>query len=118
MYNERLMAHFNNPTNMGKMRRPTVIGEATSTHCSDSTRVYLKIKKGIIIDAKFETLGCAVAIASGDAATELIKGKTIEEAARLTADDISKELGIVPDAKFHCTELAEQAILNAIRKVD
>jgi len=114
MYNEKVMDHFENPRNMGKMDDATVFIEVGSPECGDTTTMYLKIKDDIIVDVSFQTLGCAAAIASSSMATEMIKGKTLEEAWRLTDGEVASELGGLPEPKIHCSVMAEESIHQAI----
>ncbi|HMB26092.1 MAG TPA: iron-sulfur cluster assembly scaffold protein [Patescibacteria group bacterium] len=119
-YSEILMDHFKNPRNQGKMEKADASGEVGNIKCGDVMKVYLKVKKdpktkeNIIQDIKFETLGCAAAIAASSVLTELAKGKTFEQALAIDKKDIVKKLGKVPPLKFHCSLLAEQALKKAI----
>lgn len=114
MYNENVMDHFEHPRNVGEMEDPTVVVEVESSECGDRTRLYLKIEDDVIVDVTFKTLGCAAAIASSSQATEMIKGKTLEEAWTLTNMDVVEALGGLPEPKIHCSVLAEGAIRKAI----
>ena len=121
-YNKKVMDHFLNPRNMGKMETPTVTGKAGNPICGDVLFLYLKIEKNkegkkIIKDAKFETFGCAAAIATSSALTELIKGKTIEEARKIKNKDVENYLGQLPVVKKHCSLLAENALKDALEKL-
>ncbi|MGI6748819.1 MAG: Fe-S cluster assembly scaffold protein NifU [Anaerovoracaceae bacterium] len=114
MYNEKVMDHFMNPRNAGAMEDPDAVGSYGSPVCGDMMEIQLKIENNVIIDAKFKTFGCGSAIASSSVATEMIKGKTLEEALDLTNKNFVDELGGLPGPKIHCSVLAEQAIKSAI----
>jgi nitrogen fixation NifU-like protein len=114
MYNETVMDHFEHPRNVGEMKDATVTADVGSPECGDRTKIYLKIEDNIIVDVSFKTLGCAAAIASSSKATEMIKGKTLEEAWNLTNRDVVDALGGLPEQKVHCSVLAEGAIRKAI----
>jgi nitrogen fixation NifU-like protein len=114
MYNETVMDHFTSPRNVGTIENPDAEAEVGSPECGDTTRVYLRIENNRIVDVKFRTLGCAAAIASSSMATEMIKGKTLEEAWQLTNRDVADALGGLPEQKLHCSVLAEGAIRSAI----
>jgi nitrogen fixation NifU-like protein len=116
MYNETVMDHFTNPRNVGVLEDADVVAETSSSECGDITKIYLKIRDNRIVDIKFQTLGCAAAIASSSMATELIKGKTLEEAWALTNADVADALGGLPEPKLHCSVLAEDAIRKAINQ--
>jgi nitrogen fixation NifU-like protein len=108
------MDHFMNPRNVGEIEDADAIGEVGNAKCGDIMRMYLKITDGIIEDIKFKTFGCGAAIATSSKATEMVKGKTIEDALNLKNKDIIEALGGLPDAKIHCSVLAEEAIRDAI----
>lgn len=114
MYNKRVMDLFLNPINVGEIKRASGIGEVGNPACGDIMRMYLKIKDNIIIDAKFKTFGCAAAIVSSSIATQLIIGKTVEEALAVSNNQILKEMGEIPTQKIHCSVLAEEAIAEAV----
>jgi len=114
MYNEKVMDHFMNPRNVGEMKDATCVGEVGNAKCGDIMRMYLKIENDVITDAMFKTFGCAAAIATSSMATELIKGKTIDEALTFTNKAVVEELGGLPPAKIHCSVLAEEAIKTAL----
>ncbi|MBT8507443.1 iron-sulfur cluster assembly scaffold protein [Methanomicrobiaceae archaeon CYW5] len=114
MYNETVMDHFEHPRNVGDMEDATVVADVGSPECGDRTKLYLKIEDNVIVDVSFKTLGCAAAIASSSKATEMIKGKTLEEAWALTNMDVVEALGGLPEPKIHCSVLAEGAIREAI----
>jgi nitrogen fixation NifU-like protein len=114
MYSEKVMDHFTNPRNVGEIEDASGIGEVGNAKCGDIMRMYLKIEDGKIEDVKFKTFGCGSAIASSSMATELIKGKTIEEAMALTNKAVAEALDGLPPVKMHCSVLAEQAIKAAL----
>lgn len=114
MYNETVMDHFTNPRNVGEIKDADGMGEVGNAKCGDIMRIYLKIENDIIIDAKFKTFGCGSAIASSSIATEMIKGKTVEEALAITNKEVVTELGGLPTVKIHCSVLAEGAVKMAI----
>lgn len=114
MYSEKVMEHFKNPRNVGEIENANGIGEVGNAKCGDIMRMYLKIEDGVIEDVKFKTFGCGSAIASSSMATELIKGKTIDEAMALTNKSVVEALDGLPPVKIHCSVLAEQAIKSAL----
>lgn len=113
-YNEKVIDHFMNPRNVGEIDDADGIGDVGSPSCGDVMKLFIKVENNKIIDVKFKTFGCAAAIASGSMATELIKGKSIEEALKITNDRVTAQLGGLPKAKRHCSLLAEQALQNAL----
>jgi len=113
-YNEIVMDHFMNPRNVGEIKDADAIGEAGSAQCGDSMTLYLKIEDGIIRDAKFMTFGCGAAIASSSMMTELLKGRSVDNARALTNGEVIKALGGLPEAKIHCSVMAEEAVRSAI----
>jgi nitrogen fixation NifU-like protein len=114
MYNEKVMEHFMNPHNAGEMENPDAVGNYGSPVCGDMMEISLKIENNVIVDAKFKTFGCGSAIASSSVATDMIMGKTLEEALELTNKNFIDELGGLPGPKIHCSVLAEQAVRHAI----
>lgn len=114
LYSEKVMDHFRNPRNVGVIEDANAIGEVGNAKCGDIMKMYLKIEDGIIEDVKFETFGCGSAIASSSMATEMIKGKPIEEAAQLSNKAVAEALDGLPDYKMHCSVLAEEAIKSAL----
>jgi len=114
MYTEQVMDHFRNPRNVGHLDDADGVGEVGNAKCGDIMKIYLKIKDDIIEDVKFETFGCGSAIASSSMATELIKGKSINEAVEFTNKAVVEALGGLPPVKIHCSVLAEQAIKSAL----
>ena len=113
-YTDKVMDHFANPRNVGEIENADGIGEVGNPVCGDIMKMYLKIDGGIITDIKFKTFGCGAAIATSSVSTEMIKGRTIEEALKLTNKSVIVELGGLPPAKIHCSVLAEQAVKSAI----
>lgn len=114
IYSEKVMDHFTNPRNVGEIKDANGVGEVGNAKCGDIMRVYLKVEDDVIVDCKFKTFGCGSAIASSSMATELIKGKTIEEAWTLTNKAVAEALDGLPPVKMHCSVLAEEAIHKAI----
>ena len=108
------MDHFMNPRNMGEMENPDGVGEAQNPVCGDTMRLFIRVEANRIIDAKFLTFGCSAAIASSSITTEMIKGKTLEEALLISNQMVTDALGGLPPTKVHCSVLAEQAIKAAI----
>jgi len=114
-YTEKVMEHFKNPRNMGVMENPDGVGEVGNPACGDVMTVQIKVENGRISDIKFQTFGCISAIATSSMITELARGKTLEEAMKITRDDVAKELGGLPPIKMHCSNLAADALHAAIR---
>ena len=114
MYTETVMDHFRNPRNVGSIENADGVGQVGNAKCGDIMKIYLKINNDIVEDAKFETFGCGSAIASSSMATELIKGKSINEAVELSNKAVVEALGGLPPVKIHCSVLAEQAIKSAL----
>ncbi len=115
LYSEKVMDHFRNPRNVGEIPDADGIGEVGNAKCGDIMKMYLKIDDGIITDVKFETFGCGSAIATSSMATELIKGKPLEEALTLTNQAVVEALDGLPAHKIHCSVLAEEAVRAAIK---
>ena len=113
-YSEKVMDHFMNPRNVGEIEDADGIGEVGNAKCGDIMKMYLKIEDDIITDVKFKTFGCGSAIATSSMATEMIKGKNIKEAAKLTNKAVVEALEGLPKIKIHCSVLAEQAIKAAL----
>jgi nitrogen fixation NifU-like protein len=114
LYSEKVMDHFRNPRNVGVIEDADGIGEVGNAKCGDIMRMYLKIEDDIVKDVKFETFGCASAIASSSMATELIKGQPVSEVKQLTNKAVAEALDGLPDYKMHCSVLAEEAIQSAL----
>jgi len=114
-YTEKVLEHFRNPKNMGKIKDADGIGTVGNPVCGDVMTIYIKVKKDKIEDIKFKTYGCVAAVASTSIATELVKGKTLDEAMKLTRDDVANELGGLPEIKMHCSNLASDALKEAIK---
>ncbi len=115
LYSEKVMDHFRNPRNVGKIDDADGIGEVGNAVCGDIMKIYIKVENDIITDVKFNTFGCGSAIASSSMATELIKGKPISEAMELTNKAVAEALDGLPAYKMHCSVLAEEAIRAAIK---
>ena len=113
-YSEKVMDHFTNPRNVGEIEDANGVGMVGNAKCGDIMKIYLKIENDIIVDCKFKTFGCGAAIATSSMATELIKGKTLDEALLLTNKVVVEALDGLPPVKVHCSVLAEDAIKNAI----
>lgn len=114
MYSEKVMDHFSNPRNVGEIEDADGVGQVGNAKCGDIMKMYLKVEDNIIVDAKFKTFGCGAAVATSSMATELVKGKTLEEALKITNKAVAEALDGLPPAKMHCSNLAEQAIGAAI----
>ena len=115
LYSEKVMDHFRNPRNVGVLEDANGIGEVGNAKCGDIMKMYLKIEDDIVKDVKFETFGCGSAIASSSMATELIKGKPVSEARKLTNQAVAEALDGLPDYKMHCSVLAQEAIESALK---
>lgn len=113
-YSEKVIDHYSNPRNVGKIDNASGIGEVGNPVCGDIMKMFIKVENNIIIDVKFKTFGCGAAIATSSISTEMIKGKTIEEALALKNQDVVKALDGLPAVKLHCSVLAEEAIHEAI----
>lgn len=114
MYNEIVMDHFTNPRNVGEIENPDGVGQVGNAKCGDIMRMTIKVTDGRISDVKFRTFGCGAAIATSSVATEMILGKTLEEARALTNRDVVEKLGGLPPVKLHCSVLAEEALKAAL----
>lgn len=115
MYSEKVMDHFQNPRNVGKMEDADGIGEVGNAKCGDIMKMYIKVENDIITDVSFNTFGCGSAIASSSMATEMIKGKPISEALALTNKAVAEALDGLPAHKMHCSVLAEEAVRAAVK---
>ena len=114
VYSEKVMDHFANPRNVGEIADANGVGEVGNAKCGDIMKMYLKIENNIITDVKFKTFGCGAAIATSSIATEMIKGKPLDEALKLTNRAVVEALDGLPPAKLHCSVLAEQAVKSAV----
>ncbi|MDD2954973.1 MAG: Fe-S cluster assembly scaffold protein NifU [Oscillospiraceae bacterium] len=114
LYTDKVMDHFTNPRNVGEIADADGVGEVGNAKCGDIMKMYLKIKNGVIEDVKFKTFGCGAAIATSSMATEMIKGKSIEDALKLSNKAVVEALEGLPPAKIHCSVLAEQAVKAAL----
>lgn len=114
MYSEIVMDHFTNPRNVGELENPDGVGEVGNAKCGDIMRIYLDIKGDIIKDVKFKTFGCGAAVATSSMVTEMVKGKTIDEAMVISNAAVAEALGGLPATKMHCSNLAADALHKAI----
>lgn len=114
IYSEKVMDHFMNPRNVGEIEDANGVGQVGNSKCGDIMKMYLKIENDIIVDAKFKTFGCGAAVATSSMSTELVKGKSIEEALKVTNKVVAEALDGLPPQKMHCSNLAEEAIRAAI----
>ena len=117
-YSEKVMDHFMNPRNVGEIESADGVGEVGNPACGDMMRLYLKIDDGMVVDAKFRTFGCGAAIASSSMLTEMIKGKTVEEARAISNQHVADALDGLPAVKIHCSVMAEQAVKSALDDYD
>ena len=115
MYTEQVMDHFMNPRNVGEIEDASGVGTVGNAKCGDIMRIYIKVEDNVITDVKFKTFGCGAAIATSSKATELVKGKTIDEALTITNKMVMDALGGLPPVKVHCSVLAEEALHAAIQ---
>ena len=115
MYTEKVMDHFMNPRNVGEIQDASGVGEVGNAKCGDIMKIYIKVDENdVITDVKFKTFGCGAAIATSSRATEMVKGKTIDEALKITNKMVADSLGGLPPVKLHCSVLAEEALHAAI----
>ena len=114
MYTEQVMDHFMNPRNVGEVENPSGVGTVGNAKCGDIMQISIKVENNVIVDVKFKTFGCGAAIATSSRATEMVKGKTLEEALQLTNKMVTDSLGGLPPVKLHCSVLAEEALHAAI----
>ena len=115
MYTEQVMDHFMNPRNVGEIEDANGVGTVGNAKCGDIMKIYIKVENDVIVDVKFKTFGCGAAIATSSRATEMVKGKTIEEALKVTNKMVADSLGGLPPVKMHCSVLAEEALHAAIQ---
>ncbi len=115
VYSQKVMDHFNNPRNVGEIPDANGIGTVGNPVCGDLMTMYIKVKDNKLVDVKFKTFGCGAAIATSSMATELAKGRTIEEAMKLTRAEVAENLGGLPPIKMHCSNLAADALHAAIK---
>lgn len=115
MYSSKLMSHFRKPHNLGSIKNADGIGEVGNPVCGDIMRIYIKVKKNRLFNVKFETLGCPAAIGTSSMITDLAKGKTLEQGMKITNDDVAKALDGLPQVKMHCSNLAADALHEAIK---
>src|SRR5512135_3342409 len=113
-YSTKVMEHFANPRNVGEMEDADGIGNVGNPTCGDIMRLYIKVRDGIIVDAKFKTFGCGAAIATSSMMTEMVKGKSLDEARKISNVAVAEALGGLPPVKMHCSVLAEEALHKAI----
>jgi len=113
-YSKKVMDHFKNPRNVGEIENPDGVGHVGNPVCGDIMELYIKVKDGIIVDAKFKTFGCGAAIATSSMVTEIVKGKSIKEALRISNKTVAEALDGLPAIKMHCSVLAEEALKSAI----
>ena len=114
MYSEKVMDHFSNPRNVGEVPDANAVGQVGNPKCGDIMKMSMKIEDGVIKDVKFKTFGCGAAVATSSMATEMVKGKTVEEALKLTNAAVAEALDGLPPQKLHCSVLAEEAIKAAL----
>ena len=115
MYSEKVLDHFSNPRNVGELADANGIGQVGNAKCGDIMKMYIKVNGGVIEDVKFKTFGCGAAIATSSMATELVKGKPVTEAVKLTNQAVVEALDGLPAQKIHCSVLAEEAIKAAVK---
>jgi len=114
MYNDKVIEEFSNPQNVGEIPDANGVGMVGSEACGDIMKLFIKVENGVIVDAKFKTFGCGAAIASSSVATQMIKGKTVDEALKITNKMVIEKLGGLPPVKIHCSVLAEEALKAAL----
>lgn len=115
MYSEKVMDHFSNPRNVGEIKEADAVGEVGNAKCGDIMKIFLKVENGIIEDVKFQTFGCGAAIATSSMVTELVMGKTLAEALKISNDAVAEALDGLPPLKMHCSNLAADAVHAAIK---
>lgn len=116
IYTEKVMEHFQNPRNVGEIADASGVGTVGNAACGDIMKIYIKVEDNKIVDAKFKTFGCGAAIATSSMCTEMVRGKTIEEALAITREQVAEELGGLPPVKMHCSNLAADALHAAINE--
>jgi len=114
LYSNKVMDHFKNPRNVGEIENPDGVGHVGNPVCGDIMELYIKVKDGIIVDAKFKTFGCGAAIATSSMVTEIVKGKSLKEALKISNKTVAEALDGLPAIKMHCSVLAEEALTSAI----
>lgn len=114
MYTQKLIDHFRNPRNMGEMQDADGVGKVGNPQCGDVMYLYIKVEDDTLVDIKFQALGCAAAIATSSVVTEMARGKSIEDALKITRQDVADELGKLPPIKMHCSNLAADGLKKAI----
>lgn len=114
MYSDKVIEHFNNPRNVGEIENPSGVGTVGNPVCGDIMKMFIKVNNGTISDIKFKTFGCGAAIATSSVLTEMVKGKTIEDASKISNKDVADALGGLPPLKLHCSNLAADALRKAI----
>ncbi len=114
MYSDRVMDHFTNPRNVGDMEDADGVGIEGNPTCGDAMKIYIKVRDGKIVDAKFKTFGCGAAIAVSSMVTEMVKGKSLDEALTISKEAVAQELGGLPPQKMHCSVLGADALKKAI----
>ncbi|MFH1441590.1 MAG: Fe-S cluster assembly scaffold protein NifU [Candidatus Omnitrophota bacterium] len=114
LYSEKVMSHFLNPRNVGEIVDADGVGKVGNAVCGDVMKLYIKVENGVIVEAKFKTFGCGAAISTSSMVTEMIRGKTIEDALKVSNKQVTEKLGGLPSAKLHCSVLAEEALKAAI----
>jgi len=115
VYTDKVLEHFANPRNLGEVENPDGVGQVGNPVCGDVMKITIKVQDGRLVDVKFKTLGCAAAIATSSITTEMAKGKTIEEALKITRRQVAEELGGLPAQKMHCSNLAARGLHAAIK---
>ncbi|TWH48909.1 Fe-S cluster assembly scaffold protein NifU [Sporomusa sp. KB1] len=115
MYNDKVMDHFSNPRNVGEIKEADGVGEVGNAKCGDIMRIYLQVENDIITDVKFKTFGCGAAIATSSMVTEMVKGKHLDEALEISNQAVAEALGGLPPQKMHCSNLAADALHEAIK---
>lgn len=116
LYSDILLDHFHHPRNEGELEGANAVGDSSNDSCGDLMRLFLRIEGGRVVDARFMTLGCAAAIATGSMMTEMVKGRTVDEALAITNEQVAAALGGLPEEKIHCSVLAEQAMRAAVSR--